>query len=341
MFETTCLDELRSESFTPILPPEQKSRRTIVLFGVDDFIRSHSEEEIMTEIYRVNDFTANFIDSIFKFPNNPMMKISFTQTAPAQKCKEQGLKLFSMRIPHHQIKEEEYTPVTSCMRCYEVGSHFTNQCEKPKDYTICSECGSQEHKWYDCTSSAKKCMNCKGPHRTLAYKCPLRKEAREKAKETKKSAGTKTYSSAVSTHPCTTHPCAANQDLFNPDAANRILVCLLQAHLMNVADSGSFQDVLNHWLEANNLPAMIAPDNPASNKLLRPSALLPRNLQTTTTDGTPEDAEDADEPTDEDDPGTEEDEEIPAAAAGSKNARKLPPPDPPTHPILSPKLPLT
>lgn len=59
-FETTSLELL-----TPILPPEQKSNQTIVLFGVDDFIRSHTEEEIREVIYRVNDFTVSYVDSIF------------------------------------------------------------------------------------------------------------------------------------------------------------------------------------------------------------------------------------------------------------------------------------
>lgn len=305
LFETNCLNQLNGERYTPILPPEQRAKRTILLFGVDDYIKSHSEEEIKQEIYRVNDFTVNFIDSVYKFPHNAIVKISFSQTAPAQKCIDQGIKMYNMRIPQHQIKEQDYTPVTTCMRCYALDSHYTNQCPKPKEYTICSECGSEEHKWFDCSSGRKQCVNCSGPHRTLAYKCPHRKQAVEKTKEMKKATETKSYSAAVSTHPITT----TTNDVFSPEAANKILTCLLQAHLMNTSDPGCFETVLNSWLEMNNLPTIVAPKNPESFKLLRPGALNPQNTMAASAGTEDGDDEDDDDHAEEEELEEEEDEE--------------------------------
>lgn len=271
LFEPTCHADLTAQRYTPILPPDQKAKRTILLFGVEEFIRKKPDEEIKSEIYRVNDFTVGQIDSIVQFSN--IIKIIFTQTAPAQKCKDIGLKMFNMRIPPHQVKEQEYTAIVRCMRCYAVDSHYTNKCPKPRDYIICSECGSNEHKWFQCDSGNKKeCVNCSGPHRTLAYKCPHRVQAVEKAKTLKKKPSTTTNSyAATASSPPPAEP------LFTPDAAHKILTCILQAHVMNIAEPGSFETVLNNWLEMNGLPKMNAPANPASHKLLRPGALMPQS----------------------------------------------------------------
>ena len=40
----------------------------------------------------------------------------------------------------------------------------------------CSECGGDDHKWTECRNENKKCLNCGGPHRTLAMACPVKKE---------------------------------------------------------------------------------------------------------------------------------------------------------------------
>lgn len=323
LFELTCLETLKTANYTPILPPDQKAKRTILLFGVDDYIRHHSVEEIKDEVYRVNDYTLNLIENVYKFPNNNIIKITFSQTAPAQKSKEQGLKMFDMRIPHHQIKEQDYTPISTCMRCYAVEDHFTNQCPKPKEYTICSECGSREHKWFDCKSGSKECINCSGPHRTLAYQCPHRKTAVASAKEKKKNSETKTYSAAVSSPSL-----APSQQLFSPEAANKILTCLLQAHAMNAADPGCFQTVLNEWLELNGLPKVVAPNNPESFKLLRPAPIIPQNhdaaaQETTVAEVEGEDDEDneaAMDPDDEEEIESQED-ETPAGQTSHQSAK--------------------
>lgn len=307
LFETTCLTKLEQGQYSPNLPAEQKSKRTVLLYGVEEFIRKKPAAEIKEEIYRVNDFTVGYIDAISEFSN--ILKITFTQTAPAHKCKDIGLKMFNMRVPHHQVKEQDYTPITTCMRCYAVDDHYTNKCPKPKEYVICSECSSTQHKWHQCDKRNKQqCINCSEPHRTLAYKCPVRKQAVEKAKEKKKATSTtsKPYSAAAAAQPA-----AETQLLFSPEAAHKILTCLLQAHVMNIAEPGSFATVLNNWLEMNNLPKMNAPDNPDSFKLLRPGALIPQNLppNTFTAPQEPATPDSRAEDEDDDDNSSEEDEQ--------------------------------
>lgn len=324
MFEPTCLSALEEEGYSPVLPQDRKAKRSILLCSVDHHIKQHSEAEIKAEIYRANEFTDNLIEDVFKFSDpNPIIKVTFSQLAPAKKSMEQGLKLFNMRIPRHQIKEQDFTPINTCMRCYAIEDHYTSKCPKPKEYTICSDCGSKEHKWFQCTSQTQKCINCSEPHRTLAYKCPLRKKAVEAVKEKKKLASSKTYSQAAAPQPETTQP------LFSPEAANKILTCLLQAHVMNTADPGCFQTILNRWLEMNNLPKVVAPENPESFKLFRLAPLIPQNLAAAEEDGENSDEEE-DEAEEEQEEDVEDEEEIeveetPESVPHPQNHSKAPP----------------
>lgn len=69
------------------------------------------------------------------------------------------------------------------MKCYPIEEHTTNKCPKPKEYKICSECGDRNHTWKDCHSSEKKLVNCDGNHRTIANKCPKRREIENRRKK--------------------------------------------------------------------------------------------------------------------------------------------------------------
>lgn len=139
------------------------------------------------------------IENIFKFTNQPMMKITFKQTSVVPKAKESGMKMFHMSIPPHQIQKEENTNITTCMRCYAHEGHYINQCSKGKQYIVCSENGQEGHTFFNCTNQDKTCLNCVGKHRTLAYKCPQRKDIRKK-KEVLKNKKNETYSQTVTTN---------------------------------------------------------------------------------------------------------------------------------------------
>lgn len=328
LFEPTCLEALKAGSYTPILPPEQKAKRSILLFGVDEEITHRSSEDIQAEIYRVNEFTQDSIESVFHFEGKPMMKITFLQTAPALKSQTEGLKMFNMRIPPHQIKEQEFFPINTCMRCYAIDEHVTNKCPKPKEHTVCSECGSQEHKFFDCKNTTKQCLNCSGNHRTLAYKCPQRQKAIESAKEKKKAKANLTYSGATSSN------LIPSQSLFSPDAANKILTCLLQAHVMNAAEPGCFQSTLNEWLELNNLPSVVAPQNPNSSKLFHSAPLTPPNLTAAAqSTATAEELCSSDEEAENEEAETDPDDEVNVDVVTPEttvNTLPLQPPCPPT-----------
>lgn len=256
--------DLRSNNFTPILPPEIRSKRTVIIFNVDKYIFEHSESEIQQEFQSKNQWIGG-IEQIFKFPNKNIMKIQFSNTNAAKKACESGILGFHMSIPEHSIKLEEFIPINTCMRCYKLEDHYTSECQKDKSYKICSECASPEHTWRECKSEVKKCINCGGNHRTLAFKCPEKKKAIEAKTEEKRNKSKQTYSQAAANTMPT--PTITNLNI-GKDTASTILTCMLHAHFMNMAQPGTYNIEMNKLLKANNLPTVNLPDNPPSFEII-------------------------------------------------------------------------
>lgn len=277
IFNPPCHDALHEASFTPILPPDLKAKRTILLFNVATFIKEKPTEAIQEEVERLNEFTTNTITQIYKFNKYPIIKITFNQTAVAQKAITNGLKMFNMRIPAHDIQQEDYTPLTNCLRCYAIEQHSTFDCPKGRDYRVCSECTSPNHLWHACTSQEKKCLNCEGAHRTLASQCPKRKEAvatKKQAKKEQRAAAPTSYSNA--TKPTTPAPPSFPPlPALDPEAPAKILTCFIHAHLTNIANPGSFQETLSQTLVANDLPAIKIPNIPDSTQLIKLPGITP------------------------------------------------------------------
>lgn len=107
IFKGNCLKELNKEDFEPMLPPEQRTKRTIIIFNVDSYlyIYEHTEKEMEDEFIINNEWTEGRIDSINKFPKNNMINISFKETTSAKRPTDKGLLGFHMSIPYNKIQE--------------------------------------------------------------------------------------------------------------------------------------------------------------------------------------------------------------------------------------------
>lgn len=256
------VQELNKAGFDPILPPEVKSRRTVICQRVDQLIYEHSKNDIEDEIESKNEWAK--VKNAHKFPkterNQYTIKIEFEDANMAAKAENDGIRLFNMNIAYHQVKREKYTPLLTCMRCYKIEQHPTSQCPQPPSYQICSECGGQDHTWKTCQNTQKCCLNCRQNHRTLAMSCPQRKEAIKK-KENQEKTTKGTYAQVTSKNQITNIP--TTMDL-GTSTVTTMLFCLYSAHLMNAANPGSFQDQLDFLTSANNLPRLIGPQNPPS-----------------------------------------------------------------------------
>ncbi|KAK3883661.1 hypothetical protein Pcinc_012040 [Petrolisthes cinctipes] len=260
------VQELNKAGFDPILPPEVKSRRTVICQRVVELIYEHSKNDIENEIETKNDWAK--VKNASKFPkidrNQYTIKIEFEDVSMAAKAENDGIRLFNMSIANHQIKREKYTILTKCMRCYKIELHPTSQCPHSKSLQICSECGGQDHTWRTCKSTQKHCLNCGQSHRTLAMSCPNRKEA-IKVKERQQQKIKGTY--AQVTNNSQTSNITAPMDL-GTSTVPTMLFCLYSAHLMNAANPGSFQEHLDYLTKANNLPRLIGPQNPPSSDII-------------------------------------------------------------------------
>ena len=156
IFRHDCSQTLTTKGFEPILPPEIRAKRTALIFNTDDYILSHSDEDIKKEIQQENSWASDGIDHVFRIPSTKILKVCFHDTHTAKTATDKGMLAFHMSIPHYNVKPEVFIPILTCMRCYALDTHTTNKCTMAPNYTACSECGSDEHTWKTCTSTTKK-----------------------------------------------------------------------------------------------------------------------------------------------------------------------------------------
>lgn len=100
---------LEENDFSPQIPPQLNAQRSVLMFRVDEHIYSNNEAVIKEEIEAKNEW-AGTITKVHKFPRNNI-KITFTDTAKAKKSQETGIKLFSMKIPNNNIKQDDYISI--------------------------------------------------------------------------------------------------------------------------------------------------------------------------------------------------------------------------------------
>ena len=94
---------------------------------------------------------------------------------------QNGFHCFNTKIASHQLEKEEFTDILICFNCYKLEDHTSANCPT-KEITVCSEC-TRNHIFKECSSEFKKCLNCGGPHLTMAMACP--KKERNYPPETK------------------------------------------------------------------------------------------------------------------------------------------------------------
>ena len=259
IFNPLIKTELTNNGLTPVIPPELKAKKSVIIPRVDDVIYERDTLETGEELAKVNQWIdIEDIESVFKFPNSPTIKITFTQTAKAKKCTEAGLKAFKISIPGYEIKTETYIPVKCCMKCYQLESHFTNECPKDRDYKICSECSTIGHQWHQCKAVTKTCINCGEGHSTMAMKCKLRKSIIKDKRQRLNEASKKSYANvsqpSASTNPTST-PIVTKEEIL------KIHICVAHAKSKEQENPGTYSTVLNNVLKANKLPTIIIPDD--------------------------------------------------------------------------------
>ena len=246
LFSSECIEALGSLSCVPQLPPEMRAKRTILLRYVDDLIHQKDENDIANDLQQRNAWLS--ISDVYVFPKSPTIKITCATVAMANKACDSGVFIFNFFIPPNNISLEDYIHLTMCYKCYCYNDHNSSNCPKSSEYKICSLCSSTDHTYKQCSAQEKQCINCGGPHSTLAMSCPHRKKL---IKEKRQKTSTKSYATATKSDTRQN-----NAELLG--ATNEVIaksvMCMVVSAMKNAEAPGTFTDTMNQLLSANNLP---------------------------------------------------------------------------------------
>ena len=261
IFQANIKNELEAHGFNAFMPPELKARKSVIIPRTDDIIYENDILDIGEELLKQNTWIGEEdLIAVYKFLKTPTIKLTFTQTILAKKCTEIGLKAFRIRIPGHEIKLETYIPIKCCMRCYTLEHHFTNECQKSRDFKVCSECSNEGHVWHHCQESYMKCINCGENHNTMAMKCNERKQILKEKRNEENERQKMTYSTVSQVNlpakmPIFKMPTITKEELI------KINICVAHAQAKNQQSPGTYSYELNRVLKANSLPTIIIPND--------------------------------------------------------------------------------
>ena len=178
--------------------------------------------------------------------------------------------MFHMMITPDQMARDDFINILTCFKCYAMESHPTKNCQETK--ILCSECGQEGHRWSECRSPTKMCLNCKGQHRTLAMACPIKKDLinkkRTEKEEQEHSKRARPYSAVIKeTVRESQMKSRPTQIVLGSDHSYLITTCIIHAHFVNMARPGSYETELNKLLKSNGLPTVNIPTEVPSEEL--------------------------------------------------------------------------
>lgn len=261
IFSKGIKEILDKNGFSPILPPELKVKKSVIVSRVDYLVYDWGETDIVEELKAKNPWAEDGIESVFKFSNSTTLKITFSQSSLANKCLQNGILAFNISIPPTEIRQETYIPIKCCMKCYHLEDHFTKECPKDREYKVCSECSMEGHLWHQCQEQTKKCINCGENHSSLAMKCIKRKEILKEKRREEKEKQNMTYAGITRSG---NNPIPTNVQPIIPQITKeevlKINICVSHARSKNIENPGCYSEELNKILKANNLPNIIIPE---------------------------------------------------------------------------------
>ena len=256
-------EKLKNDHFEIVTPPEYSANRTMVLRNVDSLITTIENEDLKSDLERRNEWLK--VTEIIKIPNAPkIIKIRTETTEMIKKATETGVLIWNQSIPPNNIQKEVFVYLDLCYKCYAF-THKTEECQTP-NIVICSECAEATHRYKDCTATTKKCLNCQGDHRTLAAKCPIRKNLiKEKQKEIRERSRSRSRSRtrlsyAQATAGTTEKEQKATATSLSREDQVKIESSISYAFKVEGILPGTFNRTVKEMYRLNNLPQVRFPD---------------------------------------------------------------------------------
>ena len=77
LFSPRCIPELETVGCKPILPPDLKAKRSVILRRCDDQILNQKEEDMKTEIEKQNDWVE--VKEIFKYNSSKNIQVTLSK----------------------------------------------------------------------------------------------------------------------------------------------------------------------------------------------------------------------------------------------------------------------
>lgn len=114
----------------------------------------------------------------------------------------------------------------------------------------------------------------------MAMKCPQRREIVNKKR--KKGQESTTYNMAKRSNQQANLP---ETTAVSPNTHTIIYACFMYAHIVNIANPGTFQQEVNKMFKMNNLPMIKTPDNPPSQDILNVMSQQPNTNITSLAEG--------------------------------------------------------
>ena len=261
-------ETLQKDDFEVLTPPQFNANRTLVVRNVDSIITSIEEDELKNDIERRNDWAK--VSDVIKIPNAPkLLKIKFENASMTKAACDKGILIYNQSFPPSSVERDIFIQLIPCYKCYKY-DHKSEACITP-NVTLCSECAADDHIYRNCRSENKKCLNCKGNHRTFAARCPVRKnlinerkkEIRERSRSRSRSRSegrTPTYSYAQATQRGTN---AVRGQIINFERTDYVKIAssIVFAHIMEGVVPGSFHQNIKEMYKLNGLPEVKFPEN--------------------------------------------------------------------------------
>ena len=176
------VEALRELRLRPRAPPHLLSARTLLIRHIDPEVGSLTSDQIKQHIaeHPQNISRQLKLSHVVKLPGKTKtIKVVTEDTTSAETICSKGFFIGHLKIPTDKIHPEQYTPLTTCYKCYKLGEHNTRDCTQ--EQPICSNCALPGHRHTHCpTPKSAQCVNCKRigrdyNHHTLAMRCPYRK----------------------------------------------------------------------------------------------------------------------------------------------------------------------
>lgn len=271
IFKPEVLTVLASNGFEPLVPPETKSLKTVVIRQLDSSYNHKTEEEFATSINERNEWAE--VTEITKIPtqgNNTMVKAQFRERKMAITAMHKGIGVFDQTIPPLYIEQEVFIKLSPCSRCF-CFTHERRNCNTPQ-IRECAKCGTQGHNSRNCLNAAKYCFNCqKEDHETFSRDCPIRKRILKEKSSAERKKERNRASSRHKTFIDKERKRNEKPELeeFNPflnqyaglpaNAYVVILTALASATNIEVKEPGSFQDTYSEILKYNKIQDVLLP----------------------------------------------------------------------------------